>query len=211
MVDNGRHMIGRLTGVVVDEDADGAVVIDVGGVGDELSGPLGTLGRTRGPGADDDRVTLHVHTHVREDAFVLYGFATASDRLAFRTLVTVTGIGPRLAIAILSQLPAPDLARIIQSRDSRTLVGVSGVGKKLAERILLELQDKLSFAIPSKVAASGTRADSAGRIAVQVVEGLTRMGFKPGEAERAVNSLGDDVELRPLDEVFRDALALLRR
>ena len=202
-------MIGRLTGVVVEDDADGGVVIDVGGVGYELSVPLGTLGRAH---ADDERVTLHVHTHVREDAFVLYGFATAADRLAFRTLLTVTGIGPRLAIAILSQLPAPDLARVVQSRDGRALVGVSGVGKKSAERILLELKDKLSFGVPLKPEAPGVAgAGPTGRIAAQVVEGLARMGFKPGEAERAVATLGDDVEVRPLDEVFRDALALLRR
>jgi len=202
-------MIGRLTGVLVDENADGDIVLDVNGVGYELTVPLGTLGRVRGAaGAEVGRVTLFVHTHVREDALVLYGFSSADERRAFRTLLGVSSIGPRLAISILTLLPAAELAKAVQGKDARALVAVPGVGKKSAERILLELRDKLTF-----VAAAGAKAAGpapAGPVGQQVVEGLARMGFKPSEAERAVSSLGKSVEDRPISEVFREALALLR-
>jgi len=202
-------MIGRLTGVLVDEDADGDIVLDVNGVGYELTVPLGTLGRVRGASGEAGRVTLFVHTHVREDALVLYGFSSANERRAFRTLLGVSSIGPRLAISILTLLPAAELAKAVQGRDTRALVAVPGVGKKSAERILLELRDKLTFVQPAAGASPGGPAPS-GPVGQQVVEGLARMGFKPSEAERAVSALGKSVEDRPISEVFREALALLR-
>jgi holliday junction DNA helicase RuvA len=203
-------MIGRLTGVLVDEDADGDIVLDVNGVGYELTVPLGTLGRVRGAGgAEVGRVTLFVHTHVREEALVLYGFSSADERRAFRTLLGVSSIGPRLAISILTLLPAAELAKAVQGRDARALVAVPGVGKKSAERILLELRDKLTF-VSATAGATAAGPAPAGPVGQQVVEGLARMGFKPSEAERAVSSLGKSVEDRPISEVFREALALLR-
>ncbi len=201
-------MIGRLSGVVVGEDVEGEVVLDVNGVGYELTTPQGTLGRAST--TDLQQVTLFVHTHVREDALVLYGFSSAIERRAFRTLLGVSSIGPRLAIAILSMLPAAELAKAVESRDMRSLVAVSGVGKKSAERLLLELRDKLTFALGEK-STTPRGVPAAGPVVQQVVEGLTRMGFKPSEAERAVSSLGKSVEDRSISEVFREALALLRR
>lgn len=200
-------MIGRLTGVVVDQGADGEVVLDVNGVGYELTVPLGTLGRVAG---DSGRVTLFVHTHVREDAFVLYGFSSGVERRAFRKLMTVSSIGPRLALAVLSSLPAKELAAAVQRRDMRSLCAVSGVGKKSAERILLELRDKLDFAVGGEAGTTNAGPAPSGPVSEQVIEGLVRMGFKPSEAERAVSSLGKTVEDRPIGEVFREALALLR-
>ena len=203
-------MIGRLTGVLVDEGADGDIVLDVHGVGYELTVPAGTVGRARGASsAPHDPLTLFVHTHVREDALVLYGFSSADERRAFRVLLGVSSIGPRLAVAILSMLPAAELATAVQSKDARALVAVPGVGKKSAERLLLELRDKLSF-VAAVSGPAPVAAGPAGPIAQQVVEGLTRMGFKPSEAERAVSSLGKSVEQRPIGDVFREALALLR-
>lgn len=203
-------MIGRLTGLLVEEGAEGDVVLDVNGVGYELTVPAGTVGRARGASLGPrDPLTLFVHTHVREDALVLYGFSSAEERRAFRVLLGVSSIGPRLAVAILSLLPAAELAAAVQARDTRALVAVPGVGKKSAERLLLELRDKLAFVAASPGPAPVATGPS-GPVAQQVVEGLTRMGFKPSEAERAVSSLGKSVEERPIGEVFREALALLR-
>jgi Holliday junction DNA helicase RuvA len=134
-------MIGRLTGKVVAQEAEGAAVVDVGGVGYEVLVPLGTIGRA----ASDEggRCTLYVHTHAREDALTLFGFATDADRLTFRTLIGVSNVGPRTALAILSTLPAEDLARAIAAKDLAKLTGIPGIGKKTAERLVLELRDRL--------------------------------------------------------------------
>src|ERR1700722_10964258 len=109
-------MIGRLTGrVVTEEQADGAVVVDVSGVGYELLVPLGTLGRARSD--EGGFATFFVHTHAREDALILFGFAHESDRTAFRTLIAVSNVGPKTALAVLSALPADELAKAIASKD----------------------------------------------------------------------------------------------
>ena len=204
-------MIGRLTGVLVDTDAEGDVVLDVHGVGYELTVPQGTLGRAA-VSEDGLGVTLFVHTHLRQDALVLFGFSSAVERRVFLLLLGVPNVGPRLALAILSVLPSAELAKALQKRDVRALMSVPGVGKKLADRLLLELQDKLAFAL---VGVSGgtsvvsTKASSP--VGQQVVEGLTRLGFKQAEAEWAIASLGESIEDRPIAEVIREALALLRR
>src|ERR1700733_647702 len=134
-------MIGRLTGKVVAQEADGGVVIDVQGVGYEVALPLGTLGRTRPD--EDGRVTLWVYTHVREDALSLFGFSDEMERAAFRVLLGVSNVGPKLATAVLGALPAGDLARAVARQDLTAFKGITGVGKKIGERLLLELRDKL--------------------------------------------------------------------
>src|ERR1700761_2343613 len=115
-------MIGRLTGKVIAQEADGAIVLDVGGVGYELSAPIGTLGRAR---ADDaGRVTLWVHTHVREDLLALYGFADETERAAFRALLGVSNVGPKIAVAVLGALPAAELAQAVARQDLAALKGI---------------------------------------------------------------------------------------
>src|SRR4051812_27326815 len=107
-------MIGQLTGVVAAEEADGAIVLDVNGVGYELTAPLGSVGRARAVSSlPTDRVTFFVHTHVREDALLLYGFATAEDKAAFRTLISVSNVGPKSALAVLSAMTSDELARAV--------------------------------------------------------------------------------------------------
>ena len=134
-------MIGRLTGKVVAQEADGSIVLDVGGVGYEVAAPLGTLGRVR---ADDaGRVTLWVHTHVREDALALFGFADEAERSAFRALLGVSNVGPKIAVAVLGALPAAGARARDRAAGSRRAHVDPGVGKKIAERLLLELRDKL--------------------------------------------------------------------
>jgi len=201
-------VIGRLTGTILDQAADGACVIDVSGVGYEVFVPLGTLGRL--PAAPTP-TTLHVHTHVREDAFVLYGFATLADRAAFRVLLGVSGIGPRLALAILSSMSASELADAIQRGDKARFKAVSGVGIKLVGRLVLELKDKLDFARGAPVVGTPAKAKPTpafdGALGT-VHAALVAMGYRPAEAEQAVQKLGD-TEGRQPEELLREALAVL--
>jgi Holliday junction DNA helicase RuvA len=204
-------VIGRLTGRVVSQEPDGGVVVDVAGVGYDVTVPLGTLGRVR---ADDaGRVTLWVHTHVREDALALYGFADEMERFAFRTLLGVSNVGPKIAVAVLSALPAAELARTVARQDLASMKGIPGVGKKIAERLLLELRDKLpqlpvtgeAPPPPQPMPRRGTEGEERLRSA------LTGMGFKPSEAERALATLGDRADTAPVETLLREALAVLAR
>jgi holliday junction DNA helicase RuvA len=204
-------MIGRLTGKIVAQ-ADGAAVVDVHGVGYEVQIPLGTVGRVQPD--TDGRVTLHVHTHAREDALILYGFATEADRLAFRTLIGVAGVGPKTALAVLGSLPSDALARVIANKSLGELTQVPGIGKKTAERMVLELRDKLpqvsgAVAAPAHVASpnAGGKASTAELLA----GALTRIGYRQVEADRAIAALGDRLEGTPLPELVREALAVLSK
>jgi len=201
-------MIGRLTGRVVHEEPDW-LVLDVQGVGYEITVPLGTLGRA--PRSDAGAVTLFVHTHVREDALALFGFASENDRSVFRTLIGISNIGPKTAIGVLSVMPAEELARAVTSGDVGRLTSIPGVGKKTAERLVLELKDKLKAKVgsPTIVAApAAARPSGQGEL---LHDALVRMGYRPSEAERAVAALADRVEGQPLGQSVREALALLAK
>jgi len=211
-------MIGRLTGKVTQED-DGNVVIDVNGVGYELVVPLGTIGRAATDA--EGRATLFVHTHVREDIFSLFGFASDGDRVAFRTLIGVSSVGPKTAIAVLSALPAPDLGRAIARKELGKLTSITGIGKKTAERLLLELKDKVPIlegaAGPRPLhAAAGASAPAAvsppsTSTADLVARALVNMGYRQAEADRAVEQLADKLGDAPLPELLREALAVLSK
>ncbi len=205
-------MIGRLTGIVTEED-DGSLLVDVGGVGYEVTAPLGTRGRAKVDA--EGRMTLLVHTHVREDALHLFGFATESDRVAFRTLIGISSIGPKSAVGILSALPAYDLARAIARKEIATLTSVSGVGKKTAERLLLELKDKLPLGPehPGGPAVSiPARSSSGGGGQGDLLSGaLTKMGYKQAEADRAVALLGSRLVEADFPTLMREALAVLAK
>ncbi|HEU4410999.1 MAG TPA: Holliday junction branch migration protein RuvA [Polyangiaceae bacterium] len=212
-------MIGRLTGSIVNEDIDGTLVLDVQGVGYEVSTPPGTGGRLRalwpqGPS------TLHVHTHVREDTLQLFGFATPEDRVLFRTLLGVGGIGPKTSLAIIAAMPAAELARAVQRREIGRLTAVPGVGKKTAERLMLELRDKLSgasFSAGSAPAVSSGAGASAGGTAAgpparELLFGaLTRMGFKGPDVDRVIDEFGARVGQEPLGDLVRESLQRLTK
>lgn len=201
-------MIGRLRGVIVERGVDGTIVLDVGGVGYELSVPLGALGKLPPP---PEAVTFHVHTHVREDAIALFGFPTSEDRAAFRTLMTVSSVGPRLALGILSHLDARALAAAVARQDGTGFKGIPGVGKKIADRLVLELRDKLGFVSApgsSAVPISSGTPIPAGRLA-QVVSVLVSMGWKPSEAERAVLAIEKGSEEKAVEVLVREALAVM--
>ena len=199
-------MIGRLTGAVVERSADGSIVLDVGGVGYEVWLPLGSLGKLT-----SERVSLHVHTHVREDQLMLYGFATAEDRAAFRTLMGVSSVGPKLALSVLSHLDAKQLATAIAKEDRTAFKGISGVGKKIVDRLLLELKDKLGFVSPSSigtVASPAAVTRPAGPLG-QVASMLVSLGFRPSEAERAIAAIAERAEGKDTSALLREALAAL--
>ncbi len=191
-------MIGRLSGTIEHREADGSVVVDVNGVGYEVFLPPGAVGRL---GSEPRQaVTLHIHTHVREDAMTLFGFATAEDRAAFRALLKVSSIGPKLALAIIGVMNASELQDAIGRQDKAAFKGITGVGKKTVERILVDLQDKLDFAASSKTGVRLRAVPSpAGSPSDAVVGALVQMGYKRSEAEAAVGgangaSNDDDVE-----------------
>jgi Holliday junction DNA helicase RuvA len=160
-------------------------------------------------------VTLWVHTHVREDALALFGFADETERAAFRALVGVSNVGPKIAVAVLGALPAAELARAVARRDMGALTGISGIGKKIAERLLLELRDKLpvpmaSPPLPSGASAGARRGEPMG--AGERLRGaLTGMGFKPAEADRVVATLAERDRDVSFEETLREALALLAK
>jgi holliday junction DNA helicase RuvA len=203
-------MIGRLTGRVVAQEEGGVVVVDLNGVGYELTVPIGTVGRASEDA--DGRSTFFVHTHVREDIFALFGFASESDRAAFRLLIGVSNVGPKTAVAILSALPAEELGKVVARGELGRLTAISGIGKKTAERLLLELRDKL----PSEGAAAaasprGVPARAASPEAAVVLSALTSMGYRPAEAERAIAALAKRARAAPVEEMVREALAILAK
>lgn len=202
-------MIGRLRGVVTQEE-EGTVVVDVNGVGYEVLVPLGTLGRAQKD--SNEQTTLFIHTHVREDVLSLFGFATDADRIAFRTLIGVSSVGPKTAIGILSALPAGELARAVAAKEIGKFTAISGVGKKTAERLLLELRDKLpNDAILEAPRAKTTSAKELHGNAERLASALVKMGYRPQEAERAVSQLGERAEAESLSVLVKEALALLAK
>jgi Holliday junction DNA helicase RuvA len=201
-------MIGRLTGTIAHREADGSVVVDVHGVGYDVFLPTGTAGRVESePG---QTVSLHIHTHVREDALTLFGFATSQDRAAFRALLKVSSIGPKLALSILGVMNASELQGAIARQDKTAFKGISGVGKKTVERILVDLQDKLDFASTGKTGVRLRAVPNAVASTTDTVVGaLINMGYKRSEAEAAVGSamsVSDDANVEVL---LRAALSAL--
>jgi holliday junction DNA helicase RuvA len=169
-------VIGRLSGKLLAKNPP-QVLLDVGGVGYEVDVPMSTFFNLPATG---DAVTLHTHLQVREDAHILYGFATLEERAAFRKLIRISGVGARTALAVLSGLSVAELAQAVTLQDSARLVKVPGIGKKTAERLLLELKGKLTDTLPAE-AKAGARND--------VLNALTGLGYSEKEALAAVKDL----------------------
>jgi holliday junction DNA helicase RuvA len=173
-------------------------IVDVGGVGYRVVIPLSTFYRIGEPG---DEVTLLTHTHVREDALALFGFLTAAEQALFERLIAVSGVGPKLAVGILSGIEAPDLVAALRASDVARLTRIPGVGKKTAERLVLELKDKVQgLAATEEVAPA---ASPAGTAKEDLVSALLHLGYSRPEAERGVERA-----LKEGDGRFED---LLRR
>lgn len=202
-------MIASLRGVLAEKRPNQAIV-DVNGVGYEVFIPISTYSKLPDAGAE---VRLRIHTHVREDALVLYGFLSPEEKALFEKLITVTGIGPRLAVTVLSGLEAADLLAAIRSGDVARLVRVPGVGKKTAERMILELRDK----VPAVDAESATAAaDGAGPLAAvdqDVLSALLNLGCARPAAEAAVKKARAAAAASGpagFETLFRRALELVR-
>jgi Holliday junction DNA helicase RuvA len=197
-------VIARLSGTILDLKTD-RVVLDVHGVGYELAIPLGTFSALPASG---EKAVLHVHTHVREDALQLFGFATPQEKYVFERLLSVSGIGPKVALTVLSGLPLPELVGAIASQNARVLATIPGVGKKLAERLGLELKEKLAgFGLGS---ASGA---TAGKTSVvdDAIGALQNLGYKALQAEQAVESAVRAVGTGDLNKILSAALKSLAR
>ena len=198
-------MIATLHGVLTEKNPS-RLVVDVSGVGYEVSVPLSTFYALGELGAEVD---LRIHTHVREDALSLFGFATQLEIDLFGRLIAISGVGPRLALAVLSGLEPPDLLRAIQDSDIVRLQGIPGVGKKTAERISLELKDKL----PSNVLTEGETKDfknGTDQVRRDVMSALLNLGYHRPLAERAVKEVLTG-ELHTFEESLRLALRELAK
>lgn len=177
-------MIAMLSGVLVEKGAD-HVIVDVGGVGYRVNVSLQTLGELPREG---EAARLLTHLAVREDALTLYGFATAEERSAFELCTSVNGIGPKIAMAILSQLAPSELAEAVRCEDVPRLKRVPGVGGKTAERIVLELRDKIDKAGLGPRVVKAQAAHKADALQLQVASALINLGYKPAEADRAAET-----------------------
>ncbi|MFK7977502.1 MAG: Holliday junction branch migration protein RuvA [Halioglobus sp.] len=198
-------MIGRIRGVLVHKQPPD-ILVDVAGVGYELQVPMTTLFQLPEVGSD---VTLVTHFVVRDDAQLLYGFFEERDRFLFRQLIKVNGVGPKLALTILSGMDAVSFARCVQRDDISSLVALPGVGKKTAERLLIEMRDKLQDWLLQSEA--GGMPDPAATVEpvpdiVADAEGaLIALGYKPQEATRMVSAVNDD-SVDDSEELIRRAL-----
>ncbi len=177
-------MIGRLTGTLA-EKSPPQLLIDVNGVGYEVDVPMSSFYNLPGLG---ERVTLLTHFIVREDAQILFGFLTHDERQTFRQLIKITGVGPRMALSLLSGLSVGELAQAVARQETARLVKVPGIGKKTAERLLLELKGKLADALaaPATV-ASDAQAD--------ILQALIALGYSDREAAAALKSLPSDASV----------------
>jgi Holliday junction DNA helicase RuvA len=196
-------VIARLTGVVAEKGAAEAV-LDVGGVGYLVHVSTATLARLPAAG---ERATLRTFMNVRQDAIDLFGFATEEEESVFRALIEVKGVGPRAAQNILSGIEAKELAAAVAQGDVARLTKVPGVGKKTAERLVVELREKLAVLAR---AAGPARASAEGDALDQLRQALVNLGYKAPQADGAVDRLRTSADGKPLDDLLRDALKLLR-
>ncbi|MFH2140074.1 MAG: Holliday junction branch migration protein RuvA [Pseudomonadota bacterium] len=192
-------MIGRLSGTLLEKNPP-QILLDVQGVGYEVDVPMSTFYNLP---ALNEKVVLLTEFIVREDAHLLYGFLTQEERIAFRLLLKISGVGPKLALSVLSGLSMTDLAMAVANKDATRLTKIPGVGKKTAERLLLELQGK--FVAAAGVTTSSSVIESAGN---DIVNALLGLGYKDKEAEWAAKQLSKDVSL---SDGIRQALKLLSK
>jgi len=198
-------MIASLTGRLKRKATD-YLIVDVVGVGYQVSVPLSSYA---GLPEDGEEISLHIHTHLREDSLSLFGFLTEAEKNMFLLLMGVSGIGPKLALAVLSSLSVRDLSHAIQASDDSKLCSIPGIGKKTAARMVLELKDKVKHLAPSvslqeaTVVMAGDGEDA--------VSALVNLGYKKPLAEEAVRKIRSDRAGLPLETLIREALNVLQK
>ena len=195
-------MFYSLTGKVVHTEP-GFAVVECGGVGFQCHTTLGTLSRIQG---ETSPVTLYTYLNVREDALVLFGFADPEELHCFKMLISVNGVGPKMALALLSSLSVGQFAVCVANQDSKSLTRAPGVGPKIAQRIVLELKDKLSVKDKAGVELPMGGVPSASSNAQEAVDALAALGFSPAEASSAVGRLDSAL---PVETLVREALKTL--
>ncbi|MGC1374063.1 MAG: Holliday junction branch migration protein RuvA [Candidatus Sulfotelmatobacter sp.] len=195
-------MIAHLRGKLLAKHPNQAIV-ETAGVGYEVTISVPTFS---GLPANGSEVSLHIHTHVREDVIALYGFLHPAEKALFEKLMTVSGIGAKLAITILSGMAADDLAEAILRNDVARLTKIPGIGKKTAERMILELRDKLP---PREITTSTPTATSA--LEEDVLSALVNLGYQRAAAEKALQNLSSNNKIESFDSRFRQALAALSK
>ena len=205
----GPFMIATLNGRLKLRDP-GRLIVETAGVGYEVFVPLNTYYRMPSVGAE---VELEIRQIVREDALVLYGFATAAEKQAFDLLMSVQHVGAKLALAVLSVLAPRELAAAISHEDVERLDAVPGVGAKVAERIVRELRDKvggLNLSVPERMTAVSANGHSSSRSLVDdAVSALVNLGYKPAEAKRAVDSVDGFDDKDGLENLIRKSLVII--
>lgn len=196
-------MIAALRGRLLEKQP-ARLIVDVGGVGYDVQVPLSTYGGVGDVGSD---ITLRVHTHVREEQIALFGFLTPLEQQIFERLISVNGIGPKVALAVLSGIAPGELVAAVQGNEPARLTTIPGIGRKTAERIVLELRDRLPAAMP--VSPDSTAPGSAVR--ADLLSALVNLGYPRPTVEKAV---GDVLKAQPsatFDEALRQALGRLAR
>lgn len=199
-------MIALLTGEIAHRSVD-HLIVDVGGVGYRLTIPLSTFYAL----PEEGNVRLHVHTQVKEDAIQLFGFLTPEEKELFLLLITVSGVGPKLSVNILSNIPAQELKVALRDRNTVRLAAIPGIGKKTAERLVLELQEKVrrlgpvqeNMPAPHREAAAVGAADDA-------VSALINLGYKETQARKVVDAL-ETAPGAPLEDILKGALKVLMK
>ena len=194
-------MIARLKGTLL-EKTPTRLVIDVGGVGYDVTVPLSTFYTIGDAGSE---VTLRVHTHVREDAIALYGFGSAIEQDLFERLIGISGIGPKLALAVLSGIDAGELVRAIRAQDVARLTKIPGIGKKTAERIGLELKDRLPVAL-HPAGTSAVESVEGGQMRDDLLSALINLGYQRAAAEKAIDAALRKTPDAAFEHLVRDIL-----
>ncbi|HET9369373.1 MAG TPA: Holliday junction branch migration protein RuvA [Vicinamibacterales bacterium] len=191
-------MIAHLAGRLLEKHVQ-RLVVDVGGVGYEVIVPLSTYYGVGDPGA---AIALRIHTHVREDALQLFGFATPLELSLFERLIAVNGIGPKVALSVLSGIEPPDLVRAIRQADLGRLTRIPGVGKKTAERLVLEMKDRL----PAVVADEPEAPVESGDVRDDVLSALANLGYQRAAAEKAVDRVRQRSPQADFEPLLREVL-----
>jgi Holliday junction DNA helicase RuvA len=197
-------MIGRLRGVILKKTPP-ELLLDVNGVGYEVQSPMSTFYVLPDVGQE---ITIHTHFVVREDAQLLFGFMAESERSLFRTLIKVNGVGPKLALTILSGIEAEQFVYCVQNNDSAALIKLPGVGKKTAERLLVEMRDKFddwAVVANAQLPAGATPLQSPHKLSADAESALIALGYKPAEAAKAISAALDD-DINSSEELIRRAL-----
>jgi len=199
----GLTMIAHLRGTLLAKHPNQAIV-ETAGVGYDVTISVPTFSDLPPVGCE---VALHIHTHVREDALALYGFLRPSEKLLFEKLLIVSGIGPKLAITILSGMAADEMVGAIRGNDVARLTRIPGIGKKTAERMVLELRDKL----PEAPSAKGPTVPPMNAVEEDVLSALVNLGYQRASAEKALSTVMKDGAAKYFDQLFRAVLSRLSK